>query len=347
MSFFFSPVLMRVIGFSVHNRGIGTSLQEHYWQSHPVGSFAIRDRSLGDYASHSWIRGSSVLADYYGSSGPSIINGPFTFENSDAFDGPSTFDGSDAFGGGPPAFDYPSAFSDSSALDSHSVSDGFLGWDAAGAGHGPITSIDTTGPVQSAIWNPNAEFDIPAFDILSNGNSFLANTNLTSPISPISPMFSPYSIARPSTTISSNPNSTHHSMAGWNPILTDSSPFEAGFAGFAGYGNNTNPTDPTDLHGNYVLDTISTSMPLESQPDNHALTSPPASSSSPSNHQRIPCLECGQTFARKSDLQRHARKHDPNVAKLSCTFADCPYVGEKGFLRADKLRSHARNVHGV
>lgn len=48
------------------------------------------------------------------------------------------------------------------------------------------------------------------------------------------------------------------------------------------------------------------------------------------------CPSCGKSFARKGDMERHARAHGPS--SLWCNANGC----NKGFYRSDKLREHLR-----
>lgn len=54
---------------------------------------------------------------------------------------------------------------------------------------------------------------------------------------------------------------------------------------------------------------------------------------------------CGKTFARKADLRRHAKTHNPQSRTLHCPITGCPYAEAKAFYRRDKLLAHKRNVH--
>ena len=60
------------------------------------------------------------------------------------------------------------------------------------------------------------------------------------------------------------------------------------------------------------------------------------------------CAEvyCQFRTSRWPDLKRHyAGKHCKNPQKHSCQVIGCKYSGENGFTRADKLKSHVKNVH--
>lgn len=57
------------------------------------------------------------------------------------------------------------------------------------------------------------------------------------------------------------------------------------------------------------------------------------------------CSTCNQTFSRHSDLQRHAKKHNPSAKIFDCLHQGCKYKGQHGFYREDKLLSHMRTRH--
>ena len=60
-------------------------------------------------------------------------------------------------------------------------------------------------------------------------------------------------------------------------------------------------------------------------------------------HPRAICPSCQATFARKGDMIRHARKHNPTMADaFKCPFPECR---GKGFPRNDKLLAHLRTAH--
>lgn len=61
---------------------------------------------------------------------------------------------------------------------------------------------------------------------------------------------------------------------------------------------------------------------------------------------RCPEPHCNGRFSRKSDLNRHARIHNPGSRTLYCCFTGCPHARDKPFYRRDKLLSHQRNAHG-
>ena len=64
----------------------------------------------------------------------------------------------------------------------------------------------------------------------------------------------------------------------------------------------------------------------------------------PDNHirQRAICDTCSRTFGRHSDLERHAKKHQPGLVVFHCDVRDCEY---KGSYRKDKLQAHVKRCH--
>ena len=54
---------------------------------------------------------------------------------------------------------------------------------------------------------------------------------------------------------------------------------------------------------------------------------------------------CTMAFGRRSDMVRHAKKHDRPT--LHCLARGCPYRNAKGFYRWDKLEGHQRTKHGL
>jgi hypothetical protein len=58
------------------------------------------------------------------------------------------------------------------------------------------------------------------------------------------------------------------------------------------------------------------------------------------------CSHCNKSYARPSDRDRHARRHNPNARRYPCQFPGCNRVGFNAFLRKDKLKDHrARMGH--
>lgn len=57
---------------------------------------------------------------------------------------------------------------------------------------------------------------------------------------------------------------------------------------------------------------------------------------------RPACSICKKTFSRKSDLQRHTKKHNLEARKHFCWVEECACGGS---YRRDKVRSHVRNCH--
>lgn len=52
------------------------------------------------------------------------------------------------------------------------------------------------------------------------------------------------------------------------------------------------------------------------------------------------CPSCMRTFRRRSDRNRHTLVHNPNAPRYGCSFPGCDRVGNRGFLRKDKLTQH-------
>lgn len=54
---------------------------------------------------------------------------------------------------------------------------------------------------------------------------------------------------------------------------------------------------------------------------------------------------CSQVFPRWGELTRHTKGHCLRPTRFPCDVFGCPYGGDNGFVRKDKLYSHKRNVH--
>ena len=54
------------------------------------------------------------------------------------------------------------------------------------------------------------------------------------------------------------------------------------------------------------------------------------------------CSTCGQSFSRFRDLERHARKHQPEMRIYLCNVQGCEY---KGSYRKDKRDAHVKTCH--
>ena len=57
---------------------------------------------------------------------------------------------------------------------------------------------------------------------------------------------------------------------------------------------------------------------------------------------RSTCRTCRKSFSRPSDLNRHAKKHQPGARIYTCSVAGCDYEGS---YRKDKLTAHEKNCH--
>ncbi len=57
---------------------------------------------------------------------------------------------------------------------------------------------------------------------------------------------------------------------------------------------------------------------------------------------RAVCETCSRTFGRHSDLERHAKKHQPGLVVFHCDVDNCEY---KGSYRKDKLQAHVKRCH--
>ena len=54
------------------------------------------------------------------------------------------------------------------------------------------------------------------------------------------------------------------------------------------------------------------------------------------------CSTCGRSFGRFRDLERHARKHQPEMRTYLCNVEGCEY---KGSYRKDKRDAHIKTCH--
>lgn len=57
---------------------------------------------------------------------------------------------------------------------------------------------------------------------------------------------------------------------------------------------------------------------------------------------RSTCKACRKSFSRPSDLNRHAKKHQPGARIYTCSISGCDYEGS---YRKDKLAAHVKNCH--
>ncbi|KAH8591368.1 hypothetical protein B0O99DRAFT_690728 [Bisporella sp. PMI_857] len=97
--------------------------------------------------------------------------------------------------------------------------------------------------------------------------------------------------------------------------------------------------------------TIPSSSPETSFSSTSTTSPTPLPTNAPSpNSTRHPCPHphCHSTFARQSDLKRHAKIHFPERhRKYHCWEPGCNRNGRKGFTRKDKWRDHVKGVHGL
>ena len=54
------------------------------------------------------------------------------------------------------------------------------------------------------------------------------------------------------------------------------------------------------------------------------------------------CPDCNQSFSRPSDLERHAKKYQPDLVTFKCHVQGCKY---KGSYRKDKVQAHVKSCH--
>jgi hypothetical protein len=86
-----------------------------------------------------------------------------------------------------------------------------------------------------------------------------------------------------------------------------------------------------------ILDDQSSSSPRHVA-DTEPRTRPPKSRKYQCTHSAC----AARSFRRRSDRDRHMRKHNPRERVFVCKELDC----EKRFYRKDKLLDHSRNIHG-
>lgn len=70
--------------------------------------------------------------------------------------------------------------------------------------------------------------------------------------------------------------------------------------------------------------------------------SPDTTASSSDGRHR--CPTCNRTFSRVTDLERHAKKHDPGMRVYHCDVVGCEYQGN---YRKDKRDAHVRMCHAA
>ena len=112
--------------------------------------------------------------------------------------------------------------------------------------------------------------------------------------------------------------------------------------------NNHNSTSSPYASNSYTADSsgdmermAETSQPILNDGTN--LTAPSANT----GRQRVMkprpiCKTCHKSFSRPSDLDRHAKKHQPGARIHMCSVPGCDYEGS---YRKDKLTAHVKNCH--
>jgi hypothetical protein len=111
---------------------------------------------------------------------------------------------------------------------------------------------------------------------------------------------------------------------------------------------DTDASNGLDLH--VGLDPHVSDMfdPMARNPSDTSGTSLSSTSLTPSGaNGRFVCTDptCDITFKRKSDMLRHAKKHEPPA--FHCYEQGCQYNGARGFYRKDKLVDHRKHRHGL
>jgi uncharacterized Zn-finger protein len=108
------------------------------------------------------------------------------------------------------------------------------------------------------------------------------------------------------------------------------------------------PTDD-DWQHYFDFDLASSTLPSDQSYDARPLSPAvggPASASGGSGSAMVAtpsrplhnCTDCMKSFSRLADLRRHARAHNPNATRFTCSRLGCG----RQFLRVDKLSEHRR-----
>jgi len=109
------------------------------------------------------------------------------------------------------------------------------------------------------------------------------------------------------------------------------------------YGEVAMNTPPAISQHSYASETMGYgSMPSSSGTVATIANVPPAPeiNQEPGSRPRFPYSICGETFARRGDMHRHAKKHGPS--KIYCPVLGCRYGGHP---RKDKVNQHIKNRH--
>ena len=109
--------------------------------------------------------------------------------------------------------------------------------------------------------------------------------------------------------------------------------------------NSTSSSYAVNNHTAYspgdVERVVDTSQPVLNNSTN--FTAPSATTSRQRVMKPRPvCKTCRKSFSRPSDLDRHAKKHQPGARIHMCSVPGCDYEGS---YRKDKLMAHVKNCH--
>ena len=101
--------------------------------------------------------------------------------------------------------------------------------------------------------------------------------------------------------------------------------------------------NPRGLQGQSIAQPVAPAMNLI--PNGNLSRAIPHSTTHHSNvvgRARSTCTTCNKTFSRRSDMERHAKKHQPTMRIYHCSVRGCEYEGS---YRKDKLEAHVKNCH--
>ncbi|MCJ1451643.1 hypothetical protein MMC28_001983 [Mycoblastus sanguinarius] len=182
-----------------------------------------------------------------------------------------------------------------------------------------------------------------------DANSFLSNSAVDLPTNSI-PLFGYHGPAQdanyPPVAIPGNDFQSSHSLGTLIPGFATSS-----IAQVAGADNPTNNFSSVNNLGSMTSN--GQVVPITGVPSQNfsfplGMASTPAHAMSnvslpaAANGGRPACTQCGRTFGRVSDLERHAKKHDPGMRIYGCHVEGCEYEGS---YRKDKLDAHVKGRH--